>query len=144
LNTAPQAKLTISILNTGFTSSTIDPIALLPQSIQLFPNLLIDFSLILIIQLERDYTKGTLRLAYMQVNSLQQLEKTFTLCSVATVGMSLPEIPRADPCMRNYRLWLLSRVRCRALAWVQAIIHAAGSHVTISLFMRSNVMDQSF
>jgi hypothetical protein len=51
LNTAPQAKLTVSILKTGFTSSTIDPTALQPQSIQLFPNLLIDFSLILINQL---------------------------------------------------------------------------------------------
>jgi hypothetical protein len=67
--------LTISILNTGFTSSTIDPTALQPQSIQLIPNLLIDFSLILKNQFSRNNTKGTLRLVFMQVNSLQQLEK---------------------------------------------------------------------
>jgi len=67
--------LTISILNTGFTSSTIDPTALQPQSIQLIPNLLIDFSLILKNQFSRNNTKGTLQLVFMQVNSLQQSEK---------------------------------------------------------------------
>jgi len=45
LSSAPQAKFTISILNTGFTSSIVVLIALLPQSIQYVPNCFISFLL---------------------------------------------------------------------------------------------------
>jgi hypothetical protein len=39
-STAPQAKLIISILKIGFSSSTILEITALPHSMQLFPNFL--------------------------------------------------------------------------------------------------------
>jgi len=41
--TAPQAKLVISILKIGFSSSTMLEIALLPHSMQLYPSFLIIF-----------------------------------------------------------------------------------------------------